>query len=170
MEVKIKVLKVFLFITIVIILIMGVTIFMTSSNKSSYMEETEVLKAEIEKLKTEKSVLEAKITAISNIVNESNEVQETEKNIKIEGIFEVQGQKNTEGQTYTFKGNEVEYNSLETVKGIFEVKNNKIKITYKEAFGPDGEKLKELPAIESEELIIIDENTLELNGIKIIKK
>ena len=50
------------------------------------------------------------------------------------------------------------------------MKNNKIKITYKEAFGPDGEKLKELPAIESEELIIIDENTLELNGIKIIKK
>ena len=169
MEVKIKVLKVFLFITIVIILIMGVSLFLTTSNKSSIKEETEVLKAEIEKLKTEKSKLEAKITAISNIVNDTT--IESEKNIKIEGTYQLkENEKSEDVIIYTFKDGNVEYKSKEIYKGTFEIKGDKIRIIYKEVYNVDGERVKSMPKIETEELTIINENTLELNGVKIIKK
>lgn len=84
---------------------------------------------------------------------------------------EYQNNEEYEAFTYSFSGNTVKAGSLYTTYGTYQIVNNKVKITYTKAEDPDGNDMREFPNGQTDELTILDENTLVgNNGTKYIKK
>lgn len=110
----------------------------------------------MQKIEADKKIadLEAKISQKQEIKEDTLNKNE----IKVEGTYFIVGQENSEIETYKFMEDNVENSVYEKIKGKYEIENNKIKITYTEAYDPVGN----LMDVEkrNEELIIIDENTL----------
>lgn len=163
-----KVLKIFLVIAVVIMIVMGVMIYKINSDKIATQKEVAELKNEAKVFETTIEELNEKIENISTILNTSDE---DKKEMKIEGEYKAQSDE-LESETYTFTANKVEHETLSLEKGTFEIEDDKIKITYTEAYDPERKKLdvEDFPNGENDKLTIIDENTLEKNGVKFIKK
>lgn len=150
---RVSIVVILLIIALAIIVGMGVYIHNINNRKTTLEENLKSLDSEI-------SSLQDTIKVQENEKKETEETKDAEEPIKIEGTYEIQGNENSELIFYTFSENKVTYEALHTQEGTFEIVDNKIKITYNVAYGPEGEKLDSFPTGKEEELTIIDQNTL----------
>lgn len=146
---------VFLVIAIILIVIMGALLYMQKTEADRQIAE---LENNASKLQETINDLQGKIDSVSNIVNDNT-------TIKIEGEYHLVQNENSEGLTYKFEGNKVTFSALYVTKGTYEIEDNKIKITYSEAYDVDGNSM-EYPNGKYEELTIVDEKTLTSQTIR----
>ena len=155
---NVKIVVILLIIAIAVIVGMGIYIYNINTRKATLEENVKSLDSEISSLQDTIKVQENEMKDSKEVSNKTNEAEK--QPVKIEGIYEIDGNENSELIFYTFSGNKVTYEALHTQEGTFEIVDDKIKITYDVAYGPEGEKLDDFPIGKEEELTIIDENTL----------
>lgn len=79
----------------------------------------------------------------------------------IDGTYVSESSYETESLTYVFDGDTVYFGGLAEQEGNYEIQGDKILINYTKAYDPEGKELDTFPYGESEEVAIIDDNTLE---------
>ena len=152
-----KLTTVCLLILFVLVLVMGYFLCIFYIDKNDLNIKLESLSYKITNLENSSNILQKEIARI----NSGNKQSTTENNVsKLEGSYTNSDE--PESFTYTFSGNTVVYTSLHRQEGTYTIVDDTVKITYTKAFGPEGEPLDEIPDGETEELKIVDENTLTL--------
>lgn len=155
---------------IIIIIIMAFYIYLEKTKSNN----------ELAKLGNDLKLIQENLKESSNnIVNTKNlsseivSTETAEKTTEIEGTYTMVSNVATDGVDYKFKGNLVEYSTNNTKLGLYEIKDNKIIITY---FLSDKIDLEDtilsICDIENdtEVLTIIDEKTLiDEHGTRFIK-
>ena len=149
---------VFLIIAIILIVVMGALLYMQKTESDKQIAELENNASQMQETINN---LQGKIDSVSNIGNADTSNNNT---IKIEGEYHFVGNDNSEGLTYTFEENTVTFNAIYITKGTYDIVDNKIKITYSEAY-EDGKPI-EFPNGNYEELTIVDENTLTSQSVR----
>lgn len=154
---KDKNLKILIIILLIIVLLLiGTTIKMYSTimemNKNSDASRIEQSTNSNEEI-NDNSELDSK-------TDKDPEDEEPEVEYNIEGIYS-HSEENSEKISYEFSKGKVKYEALSTAEGTYSIEGNKIKINYDSAKDPDGKVTKAYPNGKEEELVIIDNNTLE---------
>lgn len=159
--IKISLSTFFLIIAIIAICVMGYFIYQLNNEKTTATEQISNLNNQINDMKNTTN------TSDILVVNSNN----TNTNTKITTLNgEYQYNEGYEAFTYSFSGNTVKASSLSTTYGTYQIVNNTVKITYTKAEDPDGNDMSEFPNGQTDELTILDENTLvDNNGTKYIK-
>ena len=163
---------------ILVIIIMAGYIYM---QKVSSDREISGLKSDAEGLKNTVAELEGKLDSISNLANNTkneNKVDSKQsesnnsKQYTIDGVYECVDENIFESMTYTFSNGRVKFESLGSTEGTYEIKDNKILITYdKQHIDPDGTVEDTYFHTQSETLTIKDNSTiLTSEGSKYVKK
>lgn len=135
-----------LILTIIAIMVMGMFICKLCNEKKLEEEKTTKLQAQVDSLNDTASNLQDKIDSISKITTEDKSTDNKDE------------QQNTS----------VKINSLD---GKYINNDDKVIITYTKAEDPEGKEMDEFPDGQTEELTILDENTLvSNNGTKYVKK
>ena len=160
-----------LIIAIIAIIIMGVFIYKLNNDKTREIQKSENLQSQVNSLNGTVSDLQGKINSISNTINnDTNTLQNNNLSDNIQKAnnttFSIQGtysvddinQEYNHSCDYVFSGNKVTLQTLDTKKGTFQIKENKVLITFNNFFDPEGNEIES--NTENEELTILDENTL----------
>ena len=169
MDVKVKLLKVLAIILFFIALFAGFYAYAVYQENIKIEENTVGLNEKIAKLENEIEGYKTKLNTISDILNTNLDDDFEEKEITgIEGAF-LYEENGTESLMYTFEKDNVTFSANHTMKGTYVVENNKIKITYTEAKDPEGKEMEIADEEKTEELTIIDENTLEMNDVQFVR-
>lgn len=154
---KIKFSTIFLLVAFLIIIVLTYFLYILYLDRNDLNNELESVSYKITNLENSSNKLQQEIIRINSIITESS----TENNVSyLEGSYTNSDE--PESFTYTFSGNTVVYTSLHRQEGTYTIVGDTVKITYTKAFGPEGEPLDEIPDGETEELKIVDENTLTL--------
>lgn len=186
---KISLSTFFLILAIIIIILMGIFIYKLYNEKTIETEKSTELQKQVNNLNGTVSDLQEKIDSISEITanttknnnsnstnvaesqNSNNKTSSTNTSTEITTLNgEYHCNEEYESFTYSFSGNTVKFSALHTTYGTYKIVDNKVKITYTKAEDPDGNDMKEFPDGQTDELTILDENTLiNNNGTKYIK-
>lgn len=105
-------------------------------------------------------------TNTQNVDNETNkEIYGGDKNevseYHIDGTYVSESSYETESLTYVFDGNRVYFGGLAEQEGSYTIEGDKIVINYDVAYDPEGNEVEDFPYGETEEVAIIDDDTLE---------
>jgi len=79
----------------------------------------------------------------------------------IDGTYVSESSYETESLTYVFDGDRVYFGGLSEQEGSYTIEGDKIIIRYDVAYDPEGNEVEDFPYGESEEVAIIDDDTLE---------
>lgn len=173
--IKISLSTFFIIIAMITICVMGFFIYKLNNEKTTATEQISSLNNQINNMKNTVNTLQENINTISTVNNPNSIINENNTNNNTQKTYELNGeyQDNTgyEIFTYSFSGNTVTASSLYTSYGTYQIVNNTVKITYTKAKDPEGNEIKEFPNGQTDELTILDENTLVgNNSTKYIKK
>ncbi len=165
-----------LILTIIAIMVMGMFICKLCNEKKLEEEKTTKLQAQVDSLNDTASNLQDKIDSISKIMTEDkstdNKDEQQNTSVKINSLDgKYINNDELEAYIYNFSGNNVTAGALATYYGTYKINDDKVIITYTKAEDPEGKEMDEFPDGQTEELTILDENTLvSNNGTKYIKK
>ena len=109
---------------------------------------------------------EESTTNTQNVENEANQEVyggsiEEKMVYHIDGTYVSESSYETESLTYVFDGDKVYFGGLAEQEGTYKIVDDKIIIQYETAYDPEGNEVEDFPYGESEEVAIIDDNTIE---------
>ena len=167
-----------LLLAIMIIIVLSIFIYNLYTEKTIEAKKSSELQEQIDNLNLTLNYLQVKLNSISKdttntdktqVIENSNSTNNLSIITTLDGKYEYNGE--LESLTFVFSKNNVKFASLSTSYGTYQIVNNKVKITYTKAEDPEGNDVKEFPDGQTDELTILDENTLvNSNGIKFLKK
>jgi len=171
MDIKSKLLKLLALLLFFVALFAGFYAYATYQENVAVKAQAEELTQKIEALEKEVESYKTKINTISDILNtalDTDVVEEGEEEItELAGTYQYE-EEGSEVLSYTFEGFDVTYSANHTQVGTYVIEGDKVKITYTEGKDPEGNPLTvdKLPDGETDEFTIIDEETLEMNGVQ----
>ncbi len=165
-----------LVLAVLAIIMMGLFIYKLNVEKTAEIKKSTELQTQVNNLNTTINTLngtindlQGKINSISNTINSPNSATsspkttiDTTKTYNIVGTYSLDDVNHefTHGIDYIFSKDKVTYEMLDRKEGIFKIIGNKITITYTKFYEPEGTEIENSNATETDELTIVDENTL----------
>lgn len=180
MEIKNKLLKVVALILFFVALFAGFFAYAVykenislAANAVELNEKIATLENEVESYKTKlKTISDILNTALDTEVGENMQEDDKKEITELSGTYDIVYPEgvNGGGRSYIFeKNNKVTYSDLHSYEGTYSIEENKVKITYVKGTDPENNPMEISEEEKNEELVIIDEKTLDSNGTKFEK-